>query len=718
MKKLLSHILCILVVFAAAPSMAQEYRLSTDNLPNGKIVVTFDLLVDPGLSQTYVSDQYFSQFKNLTKFTRSTEKGFPEVLSKQVALLVDPDADYSVQIVESVPTTFNLTFPYLVGRGTITRNQNPEDVRHVIAPRSRGLKKHPAKQIDLEEKFFIRNVSGFNFRFNVTEFDTELNTAKVFKHLKFEITPKPNSTRTSTAAQRDRSVARELHKSLPQMFLNYDNNAIASTYTTRGSPGDILVIYTARDASAIQPYIQHKQSKGFSVRSIQVATGTNVKSVIQNAYNQNPNIFYVQLVGDWADIKSDIGTYQNAPMDPMLGRVSGNDNYPDLAIGRFSANSASDVSTQVNKTIAYEQNPGLPFRKIGLGIGSEEGAGIGDDGEIDYAHIDIIKRNKLLAKQQYSSVGAVYGAGGNASQISSFVNSGAHVINYCGHGNETSWGTPWFLSDDVNNLANANRLPVIFSVACLNGAFHTGTSFSETWLRKSNGGAVATLMATINQPWQPPMRGQDYFNDLLTGGYSYSAGPGNGTNTTEGKTRLGDIVVTGFSLMYAESSASDDLDTISTWTLFGDSSLLMVDNSVAPAATNLAKGRPVSQSTTAYGGAASRAVDGNTSGLWSGSSISHTAYESNAWWQVNLGSARKVTKVRLWNRTDCCSSRLSNFTVYLLDQAGREIASKQYPGTAGATTDIAVSGSGVYSVWIQMSGMGYLSLAEVQVFGY
>ena len=45
--------------------------------------------------------------------------------------------------------------------------------------------------------------------------------------------------------------------------------------------------------------------------------------------------------------------------------------------------------------------------------------------------------------------------------------------------------------------------------------FHSGTSFAEAWLRKSNGGAAATLMATINQPWTPPMVGQDYMNDLV-----------------------------------------------------------------------------------------------------------------------------------------------------------------------------------------------------------
>ncbi|MCP4747426.1 MAG: hypothetical protein GY874_14985, partial [Desulfobacteraceae bacterium] len=151
--------------------------------------------------------------------------------------------------------------------------------------------------------------------------------------------------------------------------------------------------------------------------------------------------------------------------------------------------------------------------------------------------------------------------------------SGLSLINYCGHGSSNSWGTSGFSSSDVNDLRNGDMLPVIISVACVNGTFHKGTCFAEAWLRKQDGGAVAALMATINQPWTPPMRGQDYMNDLLIGGYDYQVNPGNGTSTAAGRTIFGSIVLNGLVLMYAESNGSHDLDTLSTWTIFGDASL-------------------------------------------------------------------------------------------------------------------------------------------------
>ena len=82
------------------------------------------------------------------------------------------------------------------------------------------------------------------------------------------------------------------------------------------------------------------------------------------------------------------------------------------------------------------------------------------------------------------------------------------------------------------------------------------------------------LGASISQPWNPPMRGQDYFADILIGGYDYSAHSGqSGINTTEGRTTLGAIVFNGLVLMTTESGGSSDWETAKTWNMFGDPSM-------------------------------------------------------------------------------------------------------------------------------------------------
>ncbi len=68
--------------------------------------------------------------------------------------------------------------------------------------------------------------------------------------------------------------------------------------------------------------------------------------------------------------------------------MAGADDYPDIVVGRFSAESAADVDTQVQRTIAYETLPatGEAWFDRGAGIASNQGPG--DDGEYDNQHLD------------------------------------------------------------------------------------------------------------------------------------------------------------------------------------------------------------------------------------------------------------------------------------------------------------------------------------------
>ena len=81
---------------------------------------------------------------------------------------------------------------------------------------------------------------------------------------------------------------------------------------------------------------------------------------------------------------------------------------------------------------------------------------------------------------------------------------------------------------------------------------------------------------------------------------------------------------------------------------------------------NLALNQPAIQSTTGFGGVASRAVDGNTNGdYFGGNSVTHTApNNATAWWRVDLGAVYDLTEVRILNRTDCCAERLSGAMLY------------------------------------------------------
>lgn len=133
------------------------------------------------------------------------------------------------------------------------------------------------------------------------------------------------------------------------------------------------------------------------------------------------------------------------------------------------------------------------------------------------------------------------------------------------------------------------------------------------------------------------------------------------------------------------------------------------------AITNVAAGKPASQISTLHGMIASRAVDGNTDGNMGAGSVTHTDTVAGAWWEVDLQQATPIQRITLFNRTDCCYSRLSNFSVQILDVDRAVI--KQFITNYHAPSEIHYypAGSRGRYVRIQLNGSDFLSLTEVQV---
>jgi F5/8 type C domain-containing protein len=144
---------------------------------------------------------------------------------------------------------------------------------------------------------------------------------------------------------------------------------------------------------------------------------------------------------------------------------------------------------------------------------------------------------------------------------------------------------------------------------------------------------------------------------------------------------------------------------------------------------NVASGKLATQSSNylggSIGGLATRAVDGNTDGAWPHNSVTHTNNEGSPWWQVDLGAVHSIAEIKIWNRTDCCGERLSNFYVFISSTpftstdpnatlSNSAVSSFPAPGQAGSPTTIAIGKPGRF-VRIQLMGTDYLSLAEVEI---
>jgi hypothetical protein len=141
---------------------------------------------------------------------------------------------------------------------------------------------------------------------------------------------------------------------------------------------------------------------------------------------------------------------------------------------------------------------------------------------------------------------------------------------------------------------------------------------------------------------------------------------------------------------------------------------------------NLALNRSTFQWPDSGVGAASNAVDGRTDGNWWAGSVSHTDAADGPWWWVDLGSVQHISEIRLFNRTDCCSSRLSHYQVHVSADS-----SDGWDGTWAPVVDsswLAIEdGDGsplvhpvdTWARWVAVTKTDFdiLSLAEVQVMG-
>ncbi|EJK63323.1 hypothetical protein THAOC_16025, partial [Thalassiosira oceanica] len=121
-------------------------------------------------------------------------------------------------------------------------------------------------------------------------------------------------------------------------------------------------------------------------------------------------------------------------------------------------------------------------------------------------------------------------------------------------------------------------------------------------------------------------------------------------------------------------------------------------------------------------GVASRAIDGNTNGDWSGNSVTHTEEPATAEpsWEVELQFPSAIRTIIVYNRADCCQERLTGALVSL-HRGNEKLVEKEFGTSEAVMTVDFTDEEEVYvatRVRIRLPSTGILSLAEVEVIGY
>lgn len=354
-------------------------------------------------------------------------------------------------------------------------------------------------------------------------------------------------------------------------------------------------LYTPTDAGdPINELAAWKRQKGLTTRVVQVSAisteteaddiADDMRDYIQDAYNRwYPVPTYILLVGDVDRVPTHDGTghrshrtlpdasgatretlvgtdlyYATVDPDPSTGS---SDYFPDIFIGRISADSTADVDHAIQKILTYEQAPPTDadyytdtplVRLFEDDTDPPNAVGFPDpcpsDGQEDCTWVLIERSEELRDFLQARGYIAerIYGRSGNwaqgplrwedgsnlppeltiagdpangipgfpwngaFAQIRDAFNAGRFLITYRGHGWNDGWGNPDFHTTDFGALTNADEYPVIFGLTCRTGWFDNETDhadlgtntdcFAEQLLRLNRCGAVA-IIASARNSW-------------------------------------------------------------------------------------------------------------------------------------------------------------------------------------------------------------------------
>lgn len=500
----------------------------------------------------------------------SMEKSAPELPSISRSIIIPDASEMEVKILEAKYTDYKM--PIVPSKGDLTRDMEISKIPYSFGKAYYNDGFAPSKLVELGEPYIFRDYRGIVVKLNAFQYNPATEVLRVYDNVVIDVVESGKSDRNVIYRERiDKNLIQNFASIYEKKFINYEKiqiDLVSLEEILYGSErGSMLIICHDDFYNAMDPFVKWKNSKGIPTEIVKMSAvspknnANEIKNYIQNYYNSNRGLTYLLLVGDMAQVASPI--VGSDASDATYSKLSGTDNYPEIFVGRFSAESAEDVATQVDRSISYERDTatGSIWLKNGTGIASAEGYN-----ESDREHMDYI-RNDLLGFT-YNQVDRIYDPRASAASVISAVNEGRSFINYCGHGSSTSWITTGFNSANVAALNNEGRLPFIYSVACVNGTFHKGTCFAERWLRSRNSsgqpiGAVGAYMSTINQPWVPPMIAQDEATDLITG---------------KSRVTLGGICYSS-AMKMLDSFGATGANTFDHWVLFGDPSLqLRTDN--------------------------------------------------------------------------------------------------------------------------------------------
>lgn len=533
-------------------------------------------------------------------------------------VMISQNQKPTLEVVRAKFTEISVKTPVVPSRGAICRTIDPATVPFVCGTTYKKNEWFPADNeiIKISKPFIFREVRGVRLEVIPVQYNPVTGKLRVYSSIqaKIKYAGEGGANINRGRSELSRAFAPIYHSA----FLNFAS--VPSRISPVDENGRLIIIAADNLKKAAARLEEWKQKCGLktllvSISEIGDATPEGIKSFLQQQYDE-VGFSHVILVGDAEQIPTNKGINEKADSDPVYVKLAGDDNVPDAIISRISAAKPEQAAYQIAKIINYEQFPmeddAAAWYGRALGIGSSEG------NPPDYERVEEL-RQALLASR-FSEVESAYDSKAPASnggggyngypypgsgypgsfpgmpghphfpmqpmpfsaaldrsesareslkdKVFATVNNGVSLINYMGHGSTTAWSTTRFDNADCEKLQNGLKLPVIVSVACVNGNFVGKDCFCEAWMNSGNienpRGAVAIFGSTTNQSWVPPIKVQAAIVSDFIVNDAYKTVGGLMTNG----------IIKGLEV-YGVEPSGEGVKMMEQWHIFGDGTTLI-----------------------------------------------------------------------------------------------------------------------------------------------
>lgn len=485
------------------------------------------------------------QYLHIHDFNKMGEVGKPALPSHNDMIMV-PGGQAEIQIIDAPYHDypgFNI-YPALEDASDEAGTPEPEFIKDATTYSTNAF--WPSNIVNLETQQKIRNVDYAVIQIRPVQYNPVTKIIRVYDYIKYRVVfSGSNSEYTQMKYRNTDAFLNSMRTGILNSNL-YPSKADNTTKTANSY--NILLLTSSTYQQAADTLVKWKRQLGYTVKVIvnNSWTSASVKDTVHANYqNMNPHPDYLLILGNDAAVPAEHIAYSTDYYlsDLYYVCMDGTGDYlADMARGRISVSSAAEAMTVVKKIVDYERNPisdASFYSNIMSCAYFQDGSTYGSyyDGYADRRFLHTAEEIKSYLDAKSYSVSRTYYAfnnrtpayynngyysdgqaipsdllvsngfnwNGGSADINTKINAGAFLLYHRDHGyiGGYGWEHPYYLNQEassvvsdgnnINQLTNGSKLPVVFSINCYTGDFRQNESFAENFLRRANGGAVGVF---------------------------------------------------------------------------------------------------------------------------------------------------------------------------------------------------------------------------------